>query len=459
MPTVYNASKEKGAERPMKFITFIGTGPDGDGYTELSYRMDGSDTKTVTKFVQRAEIQLLGKKWFDKIYILCTRESKEFFHELQDELEDELGIREDIIESVDIGKIDQIQSAWVLFEKISSLINDGDTLVFDLTHGFRSLPIILSAALNYILKAKTEIVLQHVFYGERDENSQRQGTIIDMKDFYSVNQWAEGVARLTETADAYKLADVARQESNHAFSNLQDETLVKALEKLTATLKNIDVNRIARNTENALEIVRSRKNRSSGAEYELLCLVEKKFAPLARKLSGQYDADYFMLQLDIIHMLNEHKLYMQAYTVILETIGSIGMLGAPPELTKDIWDNATADLRTPYADLFVRMINFNEFKSRSDKEKPRAEELNATICTWINEKGMLEELKSITKEIKKYRNGFDHAWTGYGDKTMRKTIKDEEIETLASEAVNFLEKLITALIQQKIIHTRSPEEI
>jgi CRISPR-associated Csx2 family protein len=438
----------------MKFISFIGTGPEGDGYTELSYQMEGSEEKVPTKFVQRAEIQLLGKDQFDKIYILCTRESKDFFHHLNDELKDELGVREKRIEAVDIGKIEQTQSAWALFEKISGLINDGDTLVFDLTHGFRSLSIIVSAALNYILKAKNDIDLLHVFYGEKDEDSDRKGTIIDMKDFYTVNQWADGVARLTENADASKLADVAKHESSGTFSNLKDSHLIKALEELTATLRNIDVNRVARNTKNALEIIRSCKDRSTGAELELLCLVEEKFAPLAKELSGQYDADYFMLQLDIIRMLNEHRLYMQAYTVILETIGSIGMLGAPPELIKDICNNAAADLRTSYADLFVRMMNFNNFKSQSDKEKPRTEQLNNTICSWISNQGMLEELKSITQETKKYRNGFDHAWTGYGDKTMKKKIKDEKIDSLASGAVDFLEKLITTLIQQKIIHTR-----
>jgi len=438
----------------MKFISFIGTGPDGGGYSELSYQMEGAEDKVFTKFVQRSEIQLLGRERFEKIYILCTRESKKFFHELHDELKDELGIPGEIIEAVDIGKIEQIKSAWALFEKISSLINNGDTLVFDLTHGFRSLSIILSAALNYILKAKNQIVLRHVFYGEKNENSDRRGTIIDMKDFYSVNQWADGVARLTENADASKLADVAKHESSGTFSNLKDSDLIRALEELTATLRNIDVNRVARNTKNALEIIRTCKDKSTGAEHELLCLVEEKFAPLAKELSGQYDADYFMLQLDIIRMLNEHRLYMQAYTVILETIGSVGMLGTPSELIKDIWDPATAELRSPYADLFVRMMNFSDFKSRSDKENTRAEQLNTTICTWINNQSMLEELKTITKETKKYRNGFDHAWTGHGDKTMQKKIKDQEIETLASDAVNFLEKLITSLIQQKIIHTR-----
>jgi CRISPR-associated Csx2 family protein len=437
----------------MKFISFIGTGPEGDGYTELSYQMEGSEEKVPTKFVQRAEIQLLGKDQFDKIYILCTRESKDFFHHLNDELKDELGVREEKIEAVDIGKIEQTQSAWALFEKISGLINDGDTLVFDLTHGFRSLSIIVSAALNYILKAKNDIDLLHVFYGEKDEDSDRKGTIIDMKDFYSVNQWADGVARLTENADASKLADVAKHESSGTFSNLKDSHLIKALKELTATLRNIDVNRVARNTKNALEIIRSCKDRSTGAELELLCLVEEKFAPLAKELSGQYDADYFMLQLDIIRMLNEHRLYMQAYTVIRETIGSVGMLGVPPDLIKHIWDNATAELRTTYADLFVRKMNFKKFKVRSEEENSRSEQLSDTICAWINNQGMIDELKSITKETKKFRDGFDHAWTGKGDESLKK-IKIEEIEPLTNEAVNFLEKLITSLIQQKIIYTR-----
>lgn len=437
----------------MKFISFLGTGPDGNGYSELDYETDDHNGTITTEFVQRAEIEYLGPDRFEKIYILCTDESyRHSFPDLRDELLDELKIAGDIIEHINIGKIDGIESAWVLFEKISRLIDHGDTLVFDVTHGFRSLSIILSAALNYILKAKENIHLKHVFYGEKREDQKGQGHIVDMKDFYVIHEWADGVSRLIENADIAKLAVLARQDENHSFRNLNDENLIEALKDLTDTLKNIDVNRISRNTQNALEILTSQQVNGDGVEKELLELVEKKFKPLNVKSTGRYDRNYFNLQIQIIRMLNQHKLYMQSFTVIRELIGSIGMLGAPTEMTENMWDNEAADKRPRYAELFVRMMNFTKsFTAKGADEAARVNELANTVCRRIEQCGMLDDLKSITKKITKVRNGFDHAWTGKGDSAARKIGDSEDVEKIAEEAADFLDHLITSLIQDNAI--------
>jgi len=432
----------------MKFISFLGTGQDDEGYSELDYKIDGREGNITTEFVQRAEIEFIGKDQFEKIYILCTDESKDFFHDLNDELRDDLNIPVNIIESVNIGKIDKIQSAWALFEKVSSLIHDGDTLVFDLTHGFRSLSIILSTALNYILKSKENLHLKHVFYGEKEQASQSKGRIIDMKDFYTVHEWADGVSRLTESADATKIAGLAAGESNDTFQNLKDERFVNVLNVLTETLKNIDVNRIARNTTEALEIIKSYQNESSGTEKELLKLIEKKFQPLAVHDTGKYDGDYFILQIQIVRMLNRHNLYMQSFTVIRELIGSIGMLGAPERLTQNILDNMAANQRFSYADLFVRMMNFRNFKTKTDNEQARYDELHNSICRRIDQLGLLEDLKDMTKRVLKARNGFDHAWTGKGDEAMNKM---GDIEKLAHEAEAFFDRFLKTLVENNII--------
>lgn len=436
----------------MKYISMLGLGPDNEGYTELDYQIDGQDKTIVTRFVQRAEIELLGKDNFENIYILCTDEShKNYYHDLYDEIRDELGIADKLINSVKIGRIDGIEGAWKLFETVNGLINHGDTLVFDLTHGWRSLSIILSTALNYLIKARNNIHLKHVFYGEKGKKSYSSpfapGHIIDIKDFFTVHEWADGVTRLTEIADATKLAQLAQGDANHAFGNLKDEKLINALITLTETLKNIDVNRVARNTQNALDVLNASQDSSSGIEKDLLKLIENKFLPLAVNTTGHYDIDYFLHQLEIIRMLNQHKLYMQSFTVIRELIGSIGMLGASENFQKNMWDNEAADKRINFADLFVRMMTFSkEFQFKSEKDRNRYDKLANSICFQIEKIGFLENLKATTKKIKNVRDGFDHAWTGKGDKAVRKM---GDIASLAQEAEMFLTSLIKRLFQKE----------
>ena len=318
-----------------------------------------------------------------------------------------------------------------------------------MTHGFRSLSIILSAALNFILKSKNNIALEHVFYGQKSFSDDNMGTIIDMKDFYIINEWADGVGHLVDNADAGKLAALADSDSNLHFSHLNDKNLIISLQDLTNTLKNIKVNRIARKTEAALDVIKSCLDDSDGAERELLKLVENKFQPLAVKSSGKYDREYFLLQIRIIEMLLEHKLFMQAFTTMREFIGSIGMLGAPSEYIENMNDNHTADIRSHYADLFIRMIRYSEKNfSLKEKEEDKHSKLKNSIFRQIDKIGMLEEFKFVSKMLLVVRDGFDHAWTGKGDKAVEK-IRDFKV--IADEAVECFVKLVNRLIEDEII--------
>lgn len=430
------------------FISFLGTGPDGHGYTELDYKMAGYTNPISTEFVQRAEIEFIGKNYYDLIFILCTKESyKNFFHDLQEELRDQINIADEKIQHKIIKRIDANESAWQLFATVADLIQNGDQLTIDLTHGFRSLSIILSTALNFILKSKKDIVLEHVFYGQASDKQKGSGHIIEMKDFYIINEWADGVGRIVENADASKIAQIASDDTNTHFKKLNNPKLITALKHLTDTLKNIDVNRISQKTKAAVVIIDSFLADSSGEEKALLNLVKTKFLPLLINYTGKYDKAYFHLQLQIIRMLIAHNLYMQAFTVFRELVGSIGMLGAPADYTENMNDNEVADNRPQYADLFIRMINFSKF-SAHEKEKERYRELKESIYQKIQDMGALDEFKKITKKFIKIRNGFDHAWTGKGDKSMEKV---EDIEQTAVESLQFMEKLIGELVENKTI--------
>jgi len=104
------------------FISFLGMGPDGEGYSELNYQMEGKPERISTEFVQMAEIEFLGSDSFDKIFILCTKKSHDYsFHDLRDELNDNLCIDRQKIEHVPINNVETIKHAWELFDKIKSL--------------------------------------------------------------------------------------------------------------------------------------------------------------------------------------------------------------------------------------------------------------------------------------------------------------------------------------------------
>lgn len=405
------------------FISFLGIGPEGEGYDSLKYTYNNTLTGAQTEFVQRAEIEALGPENFDEVFILCTNESyREFFLYLQSELINELNLSKNKISCEKINTNLSPKEQWKLFSLVNKKVQDYNRIVFDFTHGFRLLPIILSTSLSFIAKTKPELVLEHVFYGQKEGD--REGKIIEMKDFYIINEWADGVSRLVDNADISKLAFLTSDKDDISFKGLKDQKLVDALEQLTSVIKNIDMNSVNQVTNNALSILNEKiKTLKSPEEQELLELVLNKFASLSTDvpLSGFYDKDYFQIQLEFIKLLNKHQLYMQSFTVMRELIVSIGMLGCTGKYQgKKIDSKDGRKYRRRFGDIFVNLCQFPREKWKYENEKKKhtlsENEMNdfniiLPFYEQLENQGIADELQGFVKEMLDYRNGFNHAWT------------------------------------------------
>jgi CRISPR-associated DxTHG motif protein len=317
--------------------------------------------------------------------------------------------------------------------------------VFDFTHGFRSVPIIFSTAIGFLQKAK-RFTLLNAFYGYLSDPKTKIGELVDMANFYRINEWADGISQLVETADASKLARLAKSETQNSFQGLRDEKLIDALKDLTAIVKNIDVNRLSGTAENAISIIKEKIRDCNGADRQLLEMVLEKFGDLVSSCNpaGHYDSDYFRLQLRFIELLNRHELYMQSFTVIIETVGSIGMLGAP-EAYQSYSQGGVQNNRV-YADVFIQMLNVSNWAFPENKKK-RVDEL-MPFYRILDQLKIEPTLRSIVTGTKGFRDGFAHAWTGFSDKKIKKY---KNIGQTATETAARLKEIITRLEAEKII--------
>ena len=440
------------------FISFLGVGSeDHGGYKSLKYSYNGQPTGGQTQFVQRAEIEAIGPASFDRIIILCTRESFEkFYYELNDELVDELNIQVDRISNERIGSRLTAENQWELFSLVNRSIENGDRLVFDFTHGFRLLSIIMSAALHFILTSKPKVVLEHVFYGQQSENG-TDGTIVDMKEFYAINEWSEGVSRVVHGADPSKLISMAKIEnSDTTFLGIKNKELVQTLEELTRVIKNVDVNHIAIKCDKALRIVQEQKEKVGSEERDLLDLIYQTFKPLApsEEITGRYDRTYFEVQLNFAQLLANHGLFMQSYTVMRELIVSIGMLGCTGKYAKPAMTNSDGrSYRYRFGETFFNLCQFEKGRWKwADPEKAKyikADDMHnfTTIRPFyetLENIGVAEKLQAFTKELADYRNGFDHAWTG-------KKESFQEVSQKADMFLNEIEQVLESLKQHRIL--------
>lgn len=441
------------------FISFLGTGM-GDpeaptpGYNAVSYHFDGGKT-TKTRFAQRSILEKHGIETFDAVCLLMTVQSKRKHRDL---LVDELiGIGLDapkqLIEDDSITTNQNTEQQWAWFDSLQKLINDGDQVIFDFTHGFRSVPIIFSTAISFLQKVK-RFELLHAYYGYSDQATQ-YSEIIDMAKFYRINEWADGVARLVDMADASKLAELADEGQADGFAALNDQKLTKALRDLTDLIKNIDVNNVGKKADEALTLIAAKQQQCSGADAQLLKMVHDKFIGLAIQGSGCYDDSYFKLQLILTDMLLKHGLNMQAFTVMREAIASIGMLGATGKYAKkDLNTNDGRRYRKNIGEIFVGLCITNRIEWKQESEERRAflpkqelqyfDEMLLPFYNELEKKGIASLLHDFSSHLSEYRNGLDHAWTSQAQAL-------PDISEKGTKFLKQLEQVIALLREHKLL--------
>ena len=393
------------------YLSFLGLGSFKSNkkqyvYDPTIYELSGKKS-SVTEFIQVAELQILGAHNFDKIIIVATQKSYDtHFKKLEPQL---LQAGAENINHLVISEEMTPEAQWEWFEKVLNLIEQDDNLTIDLTHGYRSIPIIFSTAINFLQKARN-ITLNAVYYGAFDKD-RKLVPIIDMKDFYIINEWAEAVSRLVEDADARKMAEVAQKTDSFQAGELSDIELITAFEDLTNAVRNVDIHNVSEKADKAIQLIKNKEKNTSTIGRILLQLVMNKFTSITtdEPLSGRYDKTYFDVQLEIIRLLIEHRLFMQAYTVMREFIGSIGLIDIEKARTDN---NKGRSQRYRFAEVFINMFQVEEDKWKF-QEKGKATECEQLRPYYEKLKvfGIASILRNFTKNLTDYRNSFDHAWT------------------------------------------------
>jgi hypothetical protein len=151
-------------------------------------------------------------------------------------------------------------------------------------------------------------------------------------------------------------------------------------------------------------------------------------------------------------LLLEHKLFMQAYTVMRELIASLVMI----HFEREGMNNQKRKKKRPtYGELFIKFFEFPEEKwNFSGREKdldrilPFYQELKAN--------GVEEVLRSFTKDLGNYRNGFDHAWTAKAGAALDIPHKGQEfLENLISVRDRMAEAGIWKTVEHPVGKSKS----
>lgn len=206
------------------FISVLGT----SFYGKCSYfTHDNTCTKDdfhskETRFIQKATLELIkAKEWTsdDEVLILLTEKARSSNWCVKDnrringftkEEEQYIGLEDELnemhlpmpIKTLDIPDGRNEEEIWNIFEKLYNDLQEGDELNFDLTHGFRYLPMLVLVLGNYAHQLKhTEI--KSITYGNWEARiNNHEAPFVDITPFATLQNWTIAVHDYLSHGDA-----------------------------------------------------------------------------------------------------------------------------------------------------------------------------------------------------------------------------------------------------------------
>lgn len=210
------------------FISFLGTG----NYEAIRYASTEEEANQVKplRFFQEASLSLLQNELTegDKILIMTTKGSmknwldgehlnfktnEKVWHEgLQSRLT-QMNLRCSF-ENIHIADGQNTQEIWEIFSLVFQHLQEGDQLYFDITHGFRSLPMLNMVLINYA-KLLKNISVEKVLYGAFEAKI-KAGTleyapIWDLISFVELQDWTNEATLFLKTGNAAGISELIHQ--------------------------------------------------------------------------------------------------------------------------------------------------------------------------------------------------------------------------------------------------------
>ena len=200
------------------FISVLGTGY----YGECVYARDGF-TSSSTRFIQHATLEMLTQKgnWTADAhaYVLLTKEARETnWHipggmrtSMRTKADEPYAGLESVIEGmnlpfevsgIDIPMGKNEEEIWQIFDIVYGVLQEDDEVYFDLTHGFRYLPMLVLVLGNYA-KFLKRVKICSITYGNFETRSKDGiAPIIDITAFSTLQDWTAASADYLRHGDS-----------------------------------------------------------------------------------------------------------------------------------------------------------------------------------------------------------------------------------------------------------------
>lgn len=220
----------------MKAFTFLGKGP----LYNSTYYFDGKECET--QFFAEAIVDFFSP---NSLYFFATESAEKEPVSNDNKCErlkflTELLGKETEIFPIRIEEGADEEELWKIFDTVVGEIKDNDKVLFDITHGFRSLPFLTFLALAYVRNVRSGVEIERVIYGAFDavDRDNPRKPVFDLTPFVSLLDWLGAVTMFQRTGDARPIAGLVPGDIASALTDLSNALLTnRTLEAQSAAMK------------------------------------------------------------------------------------------------------------------------------------------------------------------------------------------------------------------------------
>ena len=186
----------------LKALSFLGLGPQ-DGYKETTYIKHNDKAKCETHLFPEAVARLYQP---EKIVVFVTplvrKDEKGYLKYLHKELGSQFCPK-------NIPNGNSPTELWEIFNVCEKAVDEGDEIILDITHAFRSLPLLTFTVSAYLRQVK-QVKLKRVIYGafEAQDKDKNQTPIFDLTPFVRLLDWTNAVNIFQRSGDARPIANL-----------------------------------------------------------------------------------------------------------------------------------------------------------------------------------------------------------------------------------------------------------
>jgi CRISPR-associated Csx2 family protein len=295
-----------------KIITFLGAAPATSTTIYAFKDENGGEKKYDGKVFPEALRQFYGEDKYDLMLVCLTEKAKAVNWSVLEALKDPK------IQAVDIPTGNNTAEMWQIFTIITGYIERGDRVIFDITHGLRSLPFLVFLFAAYLKTAK-QVIIEAIYYGAFDLKSENNGIapVIDLSEFVSMIDWIVASNQFVETGDARQLSKLLNPNSDNSGANYKAAKTLFDVSFATLLCRPIELGKLADAlAKDLLEAEQQQPNRV--VPFEML---RQQVTQIFSSFVGNLDKnalEALQAQFQLIHWYHNNNRIIEAMTLARE---------------------------------------------------------------------------------------------------------------------------------------------